>query len=84
LESIGCEYIASGIDGFFSMPNSVVARELCQMETWNPSVKGKTTCSDLAYEKNEVLETLKSFPPPPTLAFSDEENREDARVVHWR
>ncbi|KAL7446106.1 hypothetical protein ACHAXH_008718 [Discostella pseudostelligera] len=84
LESIGCEYIASGIDGFFSMPNSVVARELCQMETWNPSVKGETTCSDLAYEKNEVLETLKSFPPPPTLAFSDEENREDARIVHWR
>ncbi len=54
------------------------------METWNPGVERKVTIGDFVYEKNDMLESLKYFPPPPTLAYFDQDNRESSRVVHWR
>lgn len=84
LKSIGLECSANDINGFISQPESRIARELCHMETWNPGVERKVTIGDFAYEKNDMLESLKYFPPPPTLAYFDQDNRESSRVVHWR
>jgi mTERF domain-containing protein len=92
LESTGLEYNSSDVVGFLKQSDSGITKELVpRMNTWYPTVShmldeklGGEKIDSATQEKNRILATLKDFPQALALAYSDEPNREEIAVVHWR
>lgn len=88
LHSIGLEYHPSDIASFFTQSYSSFTKELApKVQNWYPNEldKGEVTGNDIiTSEKDVILASLKDLSPSLAMAYSDESNREGARVVHWR
>ncbi|KAL7540362.1 hypothetical protein ACHAXR_010052 [Thalassiosira sp. AJA248-18] len=93
LESIGLGYPLSDITGFFTQSESIFTKGLLpKLKNWYPPVSeeleerhdGEDSKKNGVTKKNHILATLNDFPPTLAMAYSDESNREVARVVHWR
>ena len=94
LESIGLEHDPSDMAGFFTQSESAFTKKLVpKTKNWYPPVsselderyKGENSENDSNMEENDMLSTLKQFSLPlAAFSYSDESNRDGARVVHWR
>jgi len=93
LESIGLGYQPIDIADFFALSDSGFTKELVpQAKNWYPPLSNdldgrhriEHTDNHITSGKDDILGILKEYSPTLALAFSDESNREGARVVHWR
>ena len=88
LKSIGLEYPLSEIADLFTMSDSSFLKKMIpQTQTWYPSNEMDEGCEETGDggKHSAILTMLKDFPTKNlALAYSDEPNREGARVVHWR
>ena len=87
LVSVGLQYSPSETARFYTQSNSKFSNELVpQIKTWSPLIFNKTEGSsyDAITEKDDIVSMLKDFKSSHSLTYSDESNREAARIVHWR
>jgi mTERF domain-containing protein len=92
LESTGLEYDSNDIVGILTQSDSGITKELVpRMKFWGPTVShtleeklGGENIESATQEKNRILATLKDFPQSLAMAYSDEPNKEEIAVVHWR
>lgn len=82
LRSIGLEFNSTDIARFLAQ------KELApDIKTWHPLAVFHGENNDVdesTQDKKRIQAVLKDIPQSIALAFSDDPNRDDARVVHWR
>ena len=83
LVSVGLQYSPSETARFYTQSNAMFSKELIpQIKTWSPLIfQNKKGISN---EKDDIVSMLKDFTSSLSLTYSDESNREAARIVHWR
>ena len=87
LVSVGLQYSPSETARFYTQSNSKFSNELVpQIKTWSPLIfkKNEGSSYDAMTEKEDIVSMLKDFKSSLSLTYSDESNREAARIVHWR
>jgi mTERF domain-containing protein len=82
LRSIGLDFNSTDIAKF------LMQKELAPgIKTWHPNAVFDGENNDIdesTQDKKRILAVLKDIPQSSALAYSDDPNRDDARVVHWR
>jgi len=86
LKSIGLVFSPKEIVRLFTLSESKFAKEITpQIKTWSPILYIKYKEDEKTNsEINDILSILKDYPPSIQYSYSDETNREVARIVHWR
>ena len=87
LVSVGLQYSPSETARFYTQSNSKFSNELVpQIKTWSPLIfkKNEGSSYDAITEKEDIVSMLKDFKSSLSLTYSDESNREAAKIVHWR
>ena len=86
LKSIGLVFSPKEIVRLFTLSESKFAKDIApQLKTWSPILYKKYKEDSTTMKKNDdILSILKDFTPSIQYSYSDETNREVARIVHWR
>jgi len=86
LKSMGLVFSPKEMVRLFTLSESKFAKDIApRIKTWSPILYKKYKEDGTTIKKNDdILSILKDFPPSIQYSYSDETNREVARIVHWR
>jgi len=94
LKSVGMEYDSNDMAGFYTQSETLFIKRLApKVNNWYPQFsseldqhgKGGNPGNDDKTDENDIHNALKHFSLPlASFIYSDESNRDGARVVHWR